>query len=142
MYQFNLKRARNVAGDSAGRTAPILMIRRCECCARLLAPLFDMCSSCHSSDLEWVPSSGVGSIMSWRVLHRAANPRSEVKRSTIAIVELDDGPWLYTTIQGELPPSSAAPVRVRFHARPGEDRFPVFAINLEARTSERVARPA
>ncbi|MGQ4616012.1 hypothetical protein [Nocardia sp. R7R-8] len=59
----------------------------------------------------------------------------------IAIVELDDGPWLYTIIQGELPPSSTTPVRVRFQARPQGDRFPVFAVNSEARTSGSVARP-
>jgi hypothetical protein len=60
--------------------------------------------------------------VSWRVLHCAANPRAEVKRSTIAIVALDEGPWLYTTIRGELPSSGAAPVRVRFrHALAGID---------------------
>jgi uncharacterized OB-fold protein len=91
MYQFDPKRARCMDED-AGRADPTLMIRRCERCDRLLAPLFDTCSSCRSAELAWVPSCGAGSIVSWRVLHCAANPRAEVKRSTIAIVALDEGP--------------------------------------------------
>ncbi|MFI2339781.1 hypothetical protein [Nocardia gamkensis] len=80
--------------------------------------------------------------MSWRVLQCAANPRAEVERCTIAIVELDEGPWLYTTIHGELPSSSTGPVRVRFRARSRGDRFPVFAVNREARASDASQQPA
>ncbi|WP_435824970.1 hypothetical protein [Nocardia rhamnosiphila] len=47
---------------------------------------------------------------------------------TIAIVELDDGPWVYSTIEGDIPPFSDRPVRVRYEPRPREDRFPVFAV--------------
>ncbi len=129
MYQDNPKRTRDSGDNPAAGTGATLMIRRCEGCERLLAPLFDACSSCRSTDLAWVPSSGAGTIVSCRVLQRAANPRAETKRSTIAIVELDEGPWLYTTIQGEPPLSAAMPVRVRFRAGPGGDRFPVFAVN-------------
>ncbi|WP_245664983.1 OB-fold domain-containing protein [Nocardia sienata] len=48
--------------------------------------------------------------------------------SAIAIVELDEGPWVYTTIHGELP-RAERPVRVRFQAPPRGDRFPVFVIS-------------
>ncbi|MBF6167177.1 OB-fold domain-containing protein [Streptomyces gardneri] len=133
---------RNVGDAPAGGAATTLMIRRCGRCDRLLAPLFDACSYCRSADLEWVPASGGGSIVSWRVLRCSAHPRDETKRSTIAIVELDEGPWLYTTIHGELPPSSAAPVRVRFRACPRDDRFPVFAVSADPSTSDTAARPA
>ncbi|MBF6336581.1 OB-fold domain-containing protein [Nocardia abscessus] len=144
MYQASTyhQHARACGDNPAGCAKTTLMIRRCGCCDRLLAPLFDACSSCRSEDLEWVPSSGAGSVVSWRVLHCSANPRAETKRSTIAIVELDEGPWLYTTIHGELPPSSATPIRVRFHACPRGDRFPVFAVGPAPRGSDDAAQPA
>jgi uncharacterized protein len=142
MYQRDPKHTGNVGDCPSARREATLMIRRCECCGQLLAPLFDVCSSCRSADLAWVPCSGTGSVVSWRVLQRAANPRAEVERSTIAIVELDEGPWLYTMIHGELPPSSTEPVRVRFRARSRGDRFPVFAVNREARASDARPQPA
>jgi hypothetical protein len=67
------------------------------------------------------------------VLQRAARACAEMVRSTIAIVALDEGPWMYTTIDGEIPPSSQRPVRVRFQATPRADRFPVFAISSDPR---------
>ncbi|MGV9818125.1 Zn-ribbon domain-containing OB-fold protein [Nocardia xishanensis] len=112
------------------RDRTTLMIRRCTSCATLLAPLTRTCSSCQSPALEWVSSSGEGSVVSWKVLHRPADSSSgEWETSTIAIVELDDGPWLYTTLEGEIPPPSDEPVRVRFEPQPTSDRFPVFTTN-------------
>ncbi|MGV9823819.1 Zn-ribbon domain-containing OB-fold protein, partial [Nocardia xishanensis] len=97
-----------------------LMIRRCRSCARLLAPLITTCTSCHSMALDWVRSSGDGSIVSWKVVHRVPCDRrfEEWEPSIIAIVELDEGPWVYTTIEGEIPPPSDQPVRVKFEPRP------------------------
>ncbi|MGK8558220.1 Zn-ribbon domain-containing OB-fold protein [Nocardia gipuzkoensis] len=106
------------------------MIRRCTNCAKLLAPFTVTCSSCQSDILEWVPSSGEGSIVSWKVLHRASNGHcGKWELSIITIVELDDGPWVYTTIKGDAPPPSNQPVRVRFESEPTNDRFPVFTIH-------------
>ncbi|MGI5222923.1 Zn-ribbon domain-containing OB-fold protein [Nocardia sp. CA-290969] len=109
--------------------AGVLMIRRCGRCDRLFAPLTVDCSSCASSDLDWVPSSGAGSILSWRVVERGV--AGAAAPLTIAIVELDEGPWVYTSIEGRIPAVSCGPVRVRFRPRPREDRFPVFAVSPE-----------
>ncbi|NUS91971.1 MAG: hypothetical protein HOQ36_06070 [Nocardia sp.] len=108
-----------------------LMIRRCARCDRLFAPLTIECSSCASDCLDWVPSSGAGSILSWRVVDRTgADGRASA--ITIAIVELDEGPWVYTSLEGEIPPAPCHPVRVRFQPTPREDRFPVFTVGTEA----------
>ncbi|WP_330234446.1 OB-fold domain-containing protein [Nocardia sp. NBC_00508] len=65
--------------------------------------------------------------MSWKLAHRPTNGGSgEWETSTIAIVELDDGPWVYTTIEGEVSPPLDQPVRVRFERAQTGDRFPVF----------------
>ncbi|GGN77454.1 hypothetical protein GCM10011610_23910 [Nocardia rhizosphaerihabitans] len=52
---------------------------------------------------------------------------------TIAIVELDEGPWVYTSIEGEVPVLRGRPVRVQFQPCPPEDRFPVFAVSADLR---------
>ncbi|MGW0040743.1 Zn-ribbon domain-containing OB-fold protein [Rhodococcus sp. NPDC003348] len=105
-----------------------LMIRSCDDCTTLLAPDTATCSHCGCTDLTWVPSCGAGSIVSCTVVHCATRrdvPIGYVE-CTIAIVELDDGPWTYAWIEGVPPDRSAEPVRVRFaHEEPGE-RYPYF----------------
>ncbi|WP_446221275.1 Zn-ribbon domain-containing OB-fold protein [Nocardia sp. IBHARD005] len=112
----------------------ILMIRRCTCCSTLFAAVTLGCSSCASGSLEWLPSSGAGSIVSWRVVDRDATGMRGARPLTIAIVELDEGPWVYTSIEGELPPRNC-PVRVQFQPCSRDDRFPVFAVSAGPRTS-------
>ncbi|MTE15057.1 Zn-ribbon domain-containing OB-fold protein [Nocardia aurantiaca] len=115
--------SRNSTGDEA------LTLRRCVVCRTLHAPFIATCSSCRSEDFEWADSSGFGSIVSWRLVYRAMDRGStDVVPSTIAIVELDEGPWMYTTIEGDVPPVADGPVRVRFQPRPRTDSFPVFTV--------------
>ncbi|MGW1737923.1 OB-fold domain-containing protein [Nocardia sp. NPDC001965] len=78
-----------------------------------------------------MPSSGAGSILSWRVVDRTgADGRPAT--ITIAIVELDEGPWVYTSLEGEVPAARCHPVRVQFQPTPREDRFPVFTVGTES----------
>ncbi|SUA42755.1 Zn-ribbon domain-containing OB-fold protein [Nocardia africana] len=121
---------RSPVGTSS--TEEILMIRRCAKCDKLFAPLTVGCSSCASDSLERVPSSGVGSIVSWRVVDRAGADGA-LTSSTVAIVELDEGPWVYTSLEGEVPLLSDRPVRVHFQPRPRDDRFPVFVVCADRR---------
>lgn len=73
-------------------------------------------------------AAGTGSIVCWRIVECAANALVDPVMAIIAIVELDEGPWVYTTIEGEIPPDGQRPVRVRFRAPPCGGRFPVFAV--------------
>ncbi|NEW42230.1 hypothetical protein GV794_14925 [Nocardia cyriacigeorgica] len=128
--------------DRHGHPDDTLMIQRCTRCRKLLAPLIVTCSSCARGDsLEWLPSSGAGSIVSWRVVDRSLTAMDNVRPLTIAIVELDEGPWVYTSIEGEVPPQRDR-VRVQFQPRPMEDRFPVFAVSAESRNTEEQRMPA
>ncbi|MEV5646782.1 OB-fold domain-containing protein [Nocardia sp. NPDC052254] len=74
-----------------------------------------------------MPSSGAGSVVSWRVVDRAGF-RGEPGSLTVAVVELDEGPWVYTSLEGEVPLVPDRPVRVHFQPCPREDRFPVFVV--------------
>ncbi|MFD7842789.1 Zn-ribbon domain-containing OB-fold protein [Nocardia sp. NPDC059764] len=102
-------------------------IRRCAACDKLFGPMVGACSACASDDLEWVPASGSGSIVSSRRVHRTGDPQSVSTPMTIAIVELDEGPWVYTSFEGEVPLISIGPVRVRFQ-QSREDGFPVVTV--------------
>ncbi|MBF5001075.1 OB-fold domain-containing protein [Nocardia sp. BSTN01] len=126
-------------GDHQSRSGNSLMVRRCRQCDGLHAPTTAECATCRTGNLEWTASSGRGSLVSYRLVHRSmGGPHSEVVPLTIAIVELDEGPRIYATVEGDLPPYSDVPVRVRFEARPKYDRFPVFAI--DAAPAHRVRR--
>lgn len=136
MYPPEPENTGSVSGDSAPGVTDTLMIRRCARCDKLFAPLTIECSSCASDSLDWVPSSGMGSILSWRVVDRAVVGGCGGPMSlTIAIVELDEGPWVYTSIEGEVPLLPSRPVRVRFQPRPRDDRFPVFAVGADPENS-------
>jgi uncharacterized OB-fold protein len=129
----------SLKGDAGGVRARCadgtLMILRCADCGKLFAPLTAGCSTCALSELEWVPSSGTGSILSWRVVERAGTGRDgELMPLTVAVVELDEGPWVYTSIEGDVPLAPVGPVRVHFQPRPWVDRFPVFAVSADKRS--------
>ncbi|MEU1205653.1 hypothetical protein [Nocardia sp. NPDC005825] len=79
--------------------------------------------------------------MSWKVTHHPSSTGTW-EQSTVGIVELDDGPWIYSTIDGELPPTSDQPIRVRYEPDPPEDRFPVFTIDTTDPQSPDNATPA
>lgn len=129
MHQWNSDSVPSCSDSYAECTEAALMIRRCGSCSRLFAPPVTRCSACRCDDFERVPSTGNGSIVCWRKVACAPSARTGTVESAIAIVELDEGPWVYTTIHGELPQPGHRPVRVRFQAPPREDRFPVFVIS-------------
>ncbi|MGW6120691.1 Zn-ribbon domain-containing OB-fold protein [Nocardia sp. NPDC055165] len=136
-----------VDSDTAGdndmqHVEDVLMIRRCTCCSTLFAAVTVGCSSCISGSLEWLPSAGAGSIVSCRVVDRAATGMRGVRPLTIAIVELDEGPWVYTSIEGGLPPLQNCPVRVQFQSCSWDDRFPVFAVSAGRPMSDDQRRAA
>ncbi|MFC4602901.1 Zn-ribbon domain-containing OB-fold protein [Rhodococcus kronopolitis] len=103
-----------------------LMIRCCTHCETRLAPDAWSCTGCDRCDLSWLRSSGTGWIVSRTVVelppHRGRHPVP----CTIAVVALDDGPWVCAWIEGAAANSHLDPIRVRFdHSDPGE-RYPCF----------------
>ncbi|QIX53781.1 OB-fold domain-containing protein [Rhodococcus sp. DMU1] len=104
-----------------------LVIWKCRRCAALLAPLTTSCPLCDHGNLDPVDSAGAGVIVSCRVVDRTPDPVCSAPcPSVIAIVALDEGPWVYSWIDGDVPMPSDRPVRVWFrHTQPGE-RFPIF----------------
>ncbi|MFC7449190.1 Zn-ribbon domain-containing OB-fold protein [Rhodococcus daqingensis] len=112
-----------------GRTRRALMILRCERCSTILAPEATACTSCGLDELERVQAAGTGTIVSWTVVGcSSADLPLALVPCTLAIVELDEGPWIYTWIEGELPDHSDRSVRVEYRTAESGERFPVFAV--------------
>jgi uncharacterized OB-fold protein len=104
-------------GAAAGR----LVILRCPPCGRWYPPDASGCADCGNDDLEWARAGGDAVLVSWTVAH---TPGGEI--APLALVELDEGPWLYTRLEGVPEPREELPLRVSF-VHPGEgESYPVF----------------
>jgi uncharacterized protein len=96
----------------------VLLIKRCADCGRWLDPGATGCTGCGEADPPWEPAAGRGTLISWAVLHAAtpgaaeATPAAaeataadagddpDAAASVLALVELDEGPWLRTRLDG------------------------------------------
>jgi uncharacterized OB-fold protein len=84
-----------------------LLLLRCPACAAWSAPYVFwrdavvVCPACHSDGLEWAESPGNGVIVSWTVIHERAGTNDATTTRTVAIVELDEGPWMTLAFQGD-----------------------------------------
>jgi uncharacterized protein len=112
-----------------GRTGPFfdgaaenrLVVRRCEACGLWYPPDATGCADCGTGDLAWAEASGRAVLISWTVAHsRHAEP------APLALVELDEGPWMYGRLDGVAVPAEGLPLRAAFvHPDEGES-YPVF----------------
>jgi uncharacterized protein len=104
-----------------GAAADRLVVRRCEACGLWFAPDTTGCAGCGTDDLVWVEASGEAVLVSWAVAHSPAG-----ETAPLALVELDEGPWMYGRLDGVAVPSEGLPMRVGFvHPDEGES-YPVF----------------
>jgi hypothetical protein len=111
----------------AAAARDVLLIRRCAGCRRWLDPAATACTGCGADDPPWEPSAGRGTLISWAVLAGEGT-------SVLALVELDEGPWLRTRLAGadaevlRAAPGARAGLRVAaafVHPAEGES-YPVF----------------
>jgi hypothetical protein len=130
-----------------GRSAPffaaaardVLLIKRCAACGHWLDPQATTCTGCGTDDPPWAAACGRGTLVSWAMARpRQAAPGAEA--AVLALVELDEGPWLHSRLdaadgaQGADGPDGAdgaglrAGLRLTVHfEHPGEgESYPVF----------------
>lgn len=104
-----------------GAAADRLVVRRCEACGLWFAPDVTGCAGCGTDDLAWVQASGDAVLVAWAVVHDPAG-----RTAPLALVELDEGPWLYARLDGVAAPREGMPLHVAFvHPDEGESH-PVF----------------
>lgn len=100
-----------------------LLIRHCDECRGYAAPQARTCPHCGSPVLSWTPAAGTGQVVSWSVVHAKGSPPI-----VVAIVELDEEPWIQAQITGAAPEEVHGGLRVRVaFERPEEgEAIPVF----------------
>ena len=76
-----------------------LVVQQCTACDALAFYPRSTCPSCGSAELDWRPVSGNGTLHSLTVARRATHPKlADRVPYVIAVVELDEGPRLTSTV--------------------------------------------
>ena len=88
-----------------------------------------LCARCHTADPEWREASGRGVLYSYSVVHRAPTPAFQAAAPYVAaIVELEEGPRMFTNIVDADPGSLhvGTAVSVVFREGPEGLQLPYF----------------
>ncbi|HEY2577650.1 MAG TPA: OB-fold domain-containing protein [Streptosporangiaceae bacterium] len=114
--------------EAAGRDE--LLIKRCPACGHWLAPEATACSGCGGAELGWAAASGRGVLVAWAVPHSGKAAAGGV----LALVELDEGPWLHTRLDRVDTDAGAGGLRAglgvaaHFVHPAGGESYPVFRV--------------
>jgi uncharacterized OB-fold protein len=74
-----------------------LLLPRCHACGKHFFRPEVACTHCFATDWSWVEASGRGSLYSHTVVHRPPAPGFVVP-FVLAVVELDEGPFLFSNL--------------------------------------------
>lgn len=107
-----------------------LVVQHCAACDGLAFYPRSTCSVCGSADLDWRPVSGRGSLYTFTVARRATHPKlADRVPYVIAVVELDEGPRLTSTVVGCDPDALAIGQRLVVGFEDHEEiSVPVFTV--------------
>ncbi len=112
----------------------VLRVQRCRECRTYVFIPEPFCTECQSVELEWVESSGRGTVYSMTTVYRPQRPEFEVPY-TVAIVELEEG-WHMLTNLVDCPPEEmrvGLPVEVTFRRMSEEVTLPLFRPRADSR---------
>jgi uncharacterized OB-fold protein len=101
----------------AGCARGDLLLQRCATCGEPGFPPAVACRACLSRDLRWEPSAGLATLYSWTVVYRAVSPAFRTPYAP-AIVTLDEGPQLMTSLIGLTVAEIRPHLRLRVAFRP------------------------
>ena len=105
----------------------VLRVQRCAACGSYEFIPQAVCTRCQAGKLEWVESSGRGSVYSHTTVYRPPRPEFDAPY-VVAIVELEEG-WHMLTNLVDCRPEEVAiglPVEVDFRAVSDEISLPCF----------------
>jgi uncharacterized OB-fold protein len=78
-----------------------MAVQRCDGCGHRPFPPRATCPRCGAAPLSWAPVSGRAIVYSYTVAHRPPHPAFAAQVPlVVAIVELEEGPRLFTNIVG------------------------------------------
>lgn len=91
-----------------------LAVQRCVDCGDHHFPPSPVCPVCLSDDQDWQVVSGLGTLVSWAVFHRAYWPGFQPDLPyPVCLVQLDEGPLLVSNFRNGLPDGVRAGMRLR-----------------------------
>lgn len=128
----------------AGLARDELLITRCTACGRYQFPPRAVCSGCSSAGtLEWVRAAGDGEVWSFVTFHKAYfPPKVRSVPYNVAVVLLDEGPRIVTTVDGLLDKDLAIGQRVRASFRhDGDQHLVVFHPATDSAASTDATQP-
>ncbi|MGH0036978.1 MAG: Zn-ribbon domain-containing OB-fold protein [Myxococcota bacterium] len=104
-----------------------LRVQRCTACGTHVFIPQPICTACQSDTLQWVESTGQGTVYSYTIVHRPPRPEFEAPY-IVAIVELEEGWFMLTNLVGCEPGEVSVGMRVsvEFEERSEEISLPVF----------------
>ncbi len=105
----------------------VLRVQRCTRCSGYVFIPQPVCTHCQAGALEWVESSGRGTLYSFTTVHRPPRPEFEVPY-VVAIVELEEGFQMLTNLVECAPDAMriGMPVEVSFRQMSDEITLPMF----------------
>ncbi len=78
-----------------------LVLQKCGACARFWFPPSRCCPHCRSAKNDWTEVKGTGKVFSFVTYHRLYHPGWERDLPyVVAVIELDEGPRLLSTVTG------------------------------------------
>ena len=104
-----------------------LRVQHCRECGAFVFIPQPICTRCQCDSLEWVESSGRGTVYSYTVVHRPQRPAFAVPY-VVAIVELEEGWYMLTNLVDVAPEAVRVglPVEVTFRPMSDEITLPYF----------------
>ncbi|GBC69161.1 hypothetical protein HRbin01_00854 [archaeon HR01] len=93
-----------------------LLLQRCRRCGKHQWYPRPSCHKCGSLDLEWVKSSGMGTVYSFTVIRRVVGNAPEFSSDipfVVAEIDLDEGVRVYSNVVGVKPEEVSVGMRVR-----------------------------
>lgn len=106
-----------------------LVFQKCKHCEAVQFPPRHHCTTCWEADLDWVESSGKGTVETFTIVRRAPLPAYKDKVPyVIASIITSEGPRMITSLSGEtaLDVKVGDAVSVTFEAGVDGDILPVF----------------
>ena len=106
-----------------------LALPTCGKCGQAHMPPGPVCPFCLSDEIAWVRASGRGRLSSWVVYHKSfAKTFADRTPYVAALVELEEGPRLTTTVRGMAPSELVLGLRLTVAFEDADRRLaiPVF----------------
>ncbi|GLZ09215.1 hypothetical protein Acsp03_66810 [Actinomadura sp. NBRC 104412] len=98
-----------------------LLLQHCLSCTRAIFYPRAVCPLCFSTELEWRPASGTGTVYSYTVLRRAFGRFATNPPTVVALVDLDEGVRMMTHLVEVDPADVRIGSRVKVTVKTVED---------------------